>query len=92
MKNKNMKFFMIFALFAMMSDVVFAGGLANVTTAVSNTVTDFQTIAKILVVLALTWVGFMLMFKNAGISDIWHVVIGALVIGAAGKFGPLLLA
>jgi len=70
---------------------VYAGGLGTVTTAVTTAVTDFKAIAAVLVVLALIWVGFMVMFKSAGIADVWHVIIGALIIGAAATLGPLLI-
>lgn len=53
--------------------------------------TTLLAVAGIVVTCALIWVGFLMLFKSAGIKDVANILVGAIFIGGATAIAGLLV-
>jgi len=89
-RNNISVFFTIAGIFLLLTTFGVAGGLSEMGVAIGKFNTDLLFVAAAIVVTAIIWAGFKVMF-GAGWADVSNVVWGAFIVGAAVAIGGLLI-
>lgn len=56
-------------------------------TSQANTISTFLTgLAIVVVTIAFLYVGFKVLFRGQALADLWHVLVGGLIVGGAAGF------
>ena len=68
-----------------------AGGLQGISTIIDDVTSQLQNMGLAIVTIAIMWAGYKIVFSGAAIRDIVHVLIGAVLVGAAASIAGMLL-
>lgn len=92
MQNKSLASLTVILASLIESQTVYAaGGLARVTTTVTNLQTFLQGLALAVVTIAFMWAGYKWLFKHATIDSLMPVIGGGILIGGAVEFASFLV-
>jgi len=68
----------------------YAAQISQLTSGLSWIQTTLTGIGAVVIIIAIIWVGFKLMFQHAKWSEVAHIFFGGILIGGAAAIGPQL--
>ena len=94
--SSNKGFYLSIAMLSVLAAIacepaLAAGGLEKVNTFMENILSVLRGVQVVTVTVAIIWIGYKLLFSQAGIRDCFPIIGGALLIGGGAELAKFLL-